>query len=227
MSVASSYPSEVAPLLEELLARIQLALGDNFLGAYLGGSIALGAFDSEKSDVDILAVTERPLQKSEIELLAAVHAEVPPRNNRSSQLYEVYYIDRETIRRFRSGQRHVKVAFDGLIDSVSPEEIQGAAAEELRARHDRWRNGHWPQKDMSLIGTQAFEVQTVCRALQTVRTGRVSSKREAVEWALQTLPARWRSLIGWSVEHQAEWTVNPRRAGEALEFLGWAVEELR
>ena len=51
-------PPEVTPLLDELVSGITDALGDNLVGVYLRGSLALGGFDPATSDVDVLVVTE-------------------------------------------------------------------------------------------------------------------------------------------------------------------------
>jgi len=58
-------PHEVASLLDESLPKIREALTNNFVGAYLTGSLALGCFDPKTSDVDILVVTERPVSNKE------------------------------------------------------------------------------------------------------------------------------------------------------------------
>ena len=52
-------PPDVAALVDALIAGSQEALGDNLVGVYLCGSLALGDFDPEKSDVDALVVCVR------------------------------------------------------------------------------------------------------------------------------------------------------------------------
>jgi predicted nucleotidyltransferase len=59
---AARSPATVCPdlneLLAELVARVEALLGDNFVGAYLIGSFALGGGDLQ-SDCDFLVVTLR------------------------------------------------------------------------------------------------------------------------------------------------------------------------
>lgn len=101
-----NLPPEVAPLIDELVAGIQAALGDNLVGIYLRGSLALGGFDPPTSDVDLLVVTERPVFDAECEALAALHNRIPPTNaDGAGRRYEVSYIDRASIRRFEPGRR--------------------------------------------------------------------------------------------------------------------------
>ena len=251
-------PREVQPLVDALLPEIRSALGDNFTGAYLGGSIALGSFDPGTSDVDLLIVTERLLTDGELEALRAVHERIPPSENTFGQEYEAYYIDRETMRRFGPGQLQAKVEPDHalyvephrpnwvlerwlvrkngvvvagpdpetLIDPVSPQEMRQAAGGELAARLEGWTSGTWPRADLLWRGSQAFEVETVCRAMFTAATGQICSKREAVAWALTELPARWRLLIEWSQTCRRDRTIDDLRVEEVLAFLEWAMGEV-
>ena len=205
MTAVATYPSEVAPLIEALLDGVRDALGENLTGVYLSGSLALGGFDPETSDVDVLVVTGRPVSDAEFAALKALHERLPAVGNDFSLDYDVYYIDRGTIRRFKEGQRHVKVGTGEpfswrqnrpnwvlerwtvrergvtvagpdpktLIDPVSPDDLRSAAGVELGVRFQHWIDGSWPRRELAQIGAQAFEVETVCRALFTLETGAV------------------------------------------------------
>jgi predicted nucleotidyltransferase len=251
-------PPEVTLLLDDLVSRITDALGDNLVGVYLGGSLALGGFEPQTSDVDVLVVTERPLSATDMTRLAALHERLPTAHNEFAQEYEVYYLDRVSIRRFAPGQQHVKVGPDEplhwaehrpswvlerwtarecgialagpdlktLIDPVSPEDLRSAAAGELRVRLRHWSDGSWPRRELSHLGVQAYEVETACRALFTIETGEMSSKRDAVGWAVLTLPERWHPLIACSQSCRRDWTRNETRIPDVLDFLRWAIAEV-
>ncbi|HEY8768507.1 MAG TPA: aminoglycoside adenylyltransferase domain-containing protein [Dehalococcoidia bacterium] len=99
-------PPEVAPLIDALLAGFRDALGDNIVGVYLRGSLALGGFDPATSDVDLLVVTERQVSEAECGALAALHGRIPPTHaDVSGRRYEVSYIDKAAIKRFRPDER--------------------------------------------------------------------------------------------------------------------------
>ncbi len=257
MTAVATYPAEVASLIEALLDGVREAVGENFVGFYLCGSLALGGFDPETSDVDVLVVTGRPVADAEFATLKALHERLPAVGNDFSLDYDVYYIDGGTLRRFAEGQRHVKVGHGEpfgwrqnrpnwvlerwtvrergvtvagpdpktLIDPVSPDDLRSAAGAELRARLRHWTDGSWPREELAHPGAQAFEVETVCRALFTVEIGEVSSKGTAVEWALTSLPGRWGDLIEWSQAHPRDLTRDEGKIPEVLEFLGWAAEK--
>jgi predicted nucleotidyltransferase len=105
----ATLPPEVARLTTALLAGIREALRNNFVGAYLTGSLALGGFDPATSDVDLVVVTETLMSDREFATLDRFHQEIPPLGNRFSLEYEVYYIDRHSLRRHAPGQRFVRV----------------------------------------------------------------------------------------------------------------------
>jgi predicted nucleotidyltransferase len=104
---STRLPPDVAPLLNSLLHAIRDALDDNFAGAYLFGSLATGDFN-EASDIDVLVITERPASEEEFAALKAVHERIRPSDNVSGHEYEVFYVDRETIRRPAPGATQMR-----------------------------------------------------------------------------------------------------------------------
>jgi hypothetical protein len=80
-----------------------------------------------------------------------------------------------------------------LIDPVTPEELR-SAVRELMA-------GWWAPMERAMPGKleplayRYYAVQTMCRVLYTLATGRIASKPAAAAWALEHLAPRWRPLI--------------------------------
>ncbi|MCH8813798.1 MAG: DUF4111 domain-containing protein [Chloroflexi bacterium] len=114
-----------------------------------------------------------------------------------------------------------------LIGPISPAEIREAVRGELKERLRGWSDGSWPAEEMTHRGAQAFEIETVCRALQTIETAELMTKAQAVAWALDTLPGRWRSLIEWSQALRGDRTRDETKVAEVMSFLRWAVSEVR
>jgi hypothetical protein len=52
---------DVAGYLRELVSRVQLTLGDELVGVYAGGSLALGDYRPGRSDIDVAVVARSPL----------------------------------------------------------------------------------------------------------------------------------------------------------------------
>ncbi len=98
---------DVPEMLDAHLSGICDILGDNLVGVYLRGSLALGDFDPATSDLDFFVVTERRVSDAEFAALAALHTRLDHLpNSRYAAELEGPYIDRAAARRFQPGQRH-------------------------------------------------------------------------------------------------------------------------
>ena len=75
MTESGQVPPELAPYLDELVARLSAAA--ELDAVYLFGSAAQGAYEHGKSDVDVIAVTARPLSQAEKEALAEAAESLP------------------------------------------------------------------------------------------------------------------------------------------------------
>lgn len=259
MTAAAKYPAEVAGLMEAPLAGVCDALGDNLLGFYLRGSLAVGGFKPETSDVDLLVVTEGPVSEVEFEALAALHRRIPAGHGRGEHHYEISYIDRASIRRYDPDNRfHPTTGTDWpfgreehrgnwvlerwivrergvalvgpdpktLIDPISADDLQSAVAGELRVRMEHWAGGGKAPDWLETRDYQAFEIETICRALYTLKFGALPTKPQAAAWALQTLPEPWRSLVEWSREHRADKTPDKAMIAAIERFVRWAASNL-
>jgi len=103
--VSVAVPPDVKDLIDAFVASARAALGGNLVGVYLRGSLALGDFRPDSSDVDLLAVTNRPVCQSEAEALFDLDARLAEMANPYARRYEVVFVDRATLRRFELGQR--------------------------------------------------------------------------------------------------------------------------
>lgn len=98
-------PPEIVALLDELLAGMRAALGENLVGVYLRGSLALGDFDPATSDVDFFAITERRVSDEEFAALAALHARLSVSANPYGDQLEGTYIECAAAWRYQPGRR--------------------------------------------------------------------------------------------------------------------------
>ena len=76
---------------------------------------------------------------------------------------------------------------------------------------------------------KAYVVETMCRALYTLRRGEMTTKPQAVRWALETLSEPWRSTVQRSqVWRQREWSrglIEPEINEEARRFILWVARQ--
>jgi predicted nucleotidyltransferase len=103
---SKDYRPEVSTLLEAFIAGVREALGDNLFGVYLRGSLAIGDFDPETSDVDVLVVTHQPVSDGEFEALREMHSRLRELPNRYAEGLETAYIHSAAAKQFQRGERH-------------------------------------------------------------------------------------------------------------------------
>lgn len=135
-----SLPPDVATSLDALLPGVRDALGQQLLGAYLRGSLALGDFIPATSDIDLLVVTARTIDAAQFAALAAQHARHAALPLPFANRLEIAYIDRAAIRRFERGQRHPTLG-------------QGEALA-WTEHHDNWIVERWTVREhgVTLLG---------------------------------------------------------------------------
>src|SRR5438093_4343904 len=85
--------AELNELLAELVARDKSILGENFVGAYVTGSFALGAGDLH-SDCDFLVVTQERVTAEQEQALRELHDELPTRSQHWAKHLEGSYAPR-------------------------------------------------------------------------------------------------------------------------------------
>ncbi|HEU5102823.1 MAG TPA: aminoglycoside adenylyltransferase domain-containing protein [Roseiflexaceae bacterium] len=96
------YPTshrDVNALLDTLLPRVQLIVGDQFVGMYLDGSLANGDFD-QASDIDFVVVTTDEITSDLFLALQAMHDQIATSESRFAVDLEGSYIPRAALRRY-------------------------------------------------------------------------------------------------------------------------------
>lgn len=192
----------------ELVRRLRAVLGDELVGAYVIGSLALGGYEPGRSDVDVAAVVGRALSVEEKEaVVAACRHEALPCPARKLELvvsvserlpdFELnlntgehehlvdFVPDRASAFWFAIDASIARVAGVPLLgpsaDEVIPELPRTVVEQALQAAI-RWQIDHGlPADDVVL---------NACRTRRFLDEGVWSSKAEAGEWALTRLPDR-------------------------------------
>ncbi|HYF81188.1 MAG TPA: GNAT family N-acetyltransferase [Symbiobacteriaceae bacterium] len=116
------YPTphpDVNGLVDTLLDGVRSALGGQFLGFYLHGSLALGDMDPARSDVDFLVVTRAELAPEATAALASMHRRIAGSDLRWKTNYEGSYIPLEAVRRYSPAEPpYPAVQVDGTFHTV-------------------------------------------------------------------------------------------------------------
>lgn len=66
--------ADINAVLAHFLTQIRAVLGDQFRGMYLDGSLALGDFNPQTSDIDFIVTTDEALSDDRFLALRAMHA---------------------------------------------------------------------------------------------------------------------------------------------------------
>jgi len=93
------YP-DVNAVLHDLLLGVQDTLGDYFIGMYLGGSLAAGDFDPQRSDIDFLVITTDELPEDVVVALQVMHDRIATGRSKWTRELEGCYISRQSVRRY-------------------------------------------------------------------------------------------------------------------------------
>lgn len=195
-------------------------LGDELVGIYIHGSVALGSFDPDQSDVDFLVVTRADLDGKDVEGLDELHRTLGEQLDGS-------YLPVDVIRRFdparvmhphiesRGGRlfvdhhggetviyRHVLRECGVVLRGPPPRElIDPVTAADLRWGVRDILENWWrpmlerPSDELWEAPYRHYAVVTMCRVRFTLETAVVVSKREAAQWALAHVDTRWGDLI--------------------------------
>jgi hypothetical protein len=219
--VFTPYP-ELDAVLAELVAGARAVLRDNFVGAYLQGSFAVGDAD-EHSDVDFIVITERELDEREQRELRALQERLFTLTTQWAQHLEGSYVPKEQLRRLDPQRRGwfyfdngaTEPAWDAhdntavvrwslrergvVLDGPDPKDIvDPITAEDLRAEAlraaDEWEAWIATLERWS-ARLQPDSVLAYCRILHTASTGELTSKPRSARWALDAVAEEWRALI--------------------------------
>lgn len=218
------YPS-VNIILRRLLSDAEVALGDQFIGMYIHGSIATGDFEPERSDIDFVVVTKDELSEETLSTLNAMHEELTVSGLEWATRLEGTYIPQRAIHRYDpKNSRHPALSVGGdfgidghgsdwviqrhiirehgiVMAGPSPKTlIDPVRPNELRGAVQgilrEWWSQPLPSPERFNSGEyQSYAVLTMCRALHTLYHGTVVSKPAAAQWALPILGERWGTLI--------------------------------
>jgi hypothetical protein len=231
MSIQIHQPTpyhEVNVFLNLLLSNMRTILGNHFIGLYLGGSLALGDFNPNRSDIDFISVTIEELPLETIVALEEMHTRLWDTGVKWARKLDGSYVPQQVLRRWTSNdkpcpfveedqfyitnqgsaviQRHIIRQHGGVVAGPSPSTLIDLvdAADLRNALHENLEIWWRPLLDdpawVQQIQKQPFVILTMCRALYTLEHGIVVSKPVAARWAQQVISKQWTELIEWALD---------------------------
>ena len=222
--------AELNELLHAIVSQIKSALGDNFVGAYLQGSFALGDADMY-SDCDFLVVTRRALTPAQEKGLRELHADIQTRTGFWVHHLEGSYAPQDELRSLsglgkkwlfidqgHSGSemewsahcntevvRWILREHGVTLAGPNPKElVDEVDPDVLRTKMREEAKNFLPEMltwiKLDSPWAQRYAVTTLCRILYTLETGWVASKRASLLWAKANLDPKWQGLINGALE---------------------------
>jgi len=94
------YP-ELDTVLNDHAKKLQEVLGNNFVGVYLQGSLAIGDFDLT-SDVDFIVVTNEDLSEEQVDKIQEVHSRAYDQDNRWVKRLEYSFFPKQVLNKHSS-----------------------------------------------------------------------------------------------------------------------------
>lgn len=231
---ANSYV-ELNAVLHELVSGIRQAVGNDFIGAYLQGSFAVGDFDRQ-SDVDFVIAIRNELSKNAVAELRRVHERIYGLETEWARHLEgsyfpvvilrsgersgepLWYLDHGRNRLIRSDhcntlvvrsvvrERGITLAGPDPTTLVDPISVT-ALRREISNTMRSWAKDIFERQERYRNRFyQGYIVLNYSRMLHDLVKGRPGSKREGAAWAKATLGADWSALI------DRAWTARPNPA---------------
>ncbi len=238
----------VKPLVDELCTQMQAILGEKLVGLYLYGSLVMGDFDEDISDIDLLAAMTCDLDEAAFAALDTMHKTLVTTYKWEDRL-EIAYLSVEGLKTFRSKSSPIGIIHPGepfhmveaghdwminwyvvrnngqtLVGSPPEAVIAPITTEEFIETvkvHARW----WQTRidDMEQRKEQAYAILTLCRALYTVKNAEQVSKIQAASWVANEYPD-WAPTIQNAVKWRKAWREPVENASATLPEVRQFVE---
>jgi len=238
-------------VLGELLSEARRTLGNHFVGLYLDGSLALGDFEPDKSDIDFVVVTAAEVSPEFFELLRTMHQRIAGGASRWGRELEGSYISRRALRHDRRPAAHPYIDRGSVLATVRPETGYWSIHRYVLREHGVVLAGPPPQTLIDPVAPEdlreavrgilrewwtpmltegpllqngfyrCYAVLTMSRMLYTLRHGTIVTKPMAARWVQGAFDRRWTALI----QRALAWSRDlPPDLGETLAFIEHTAE---
>ncbi|MET3728197.1 putative nucleotidyltransferase [Fictibacillus halophilus] len=115
---SNSVPKQVKEVLNAYFEKIEKKLPNKVESFYLFGSVSIGAYQEESSDIDFYAVTKEKLTQSDVEVLKEIHHEM--RKQFSKPSLDGMYLTRDDLEFENNGNSSCPYFNEGKLQSYRP-----------------------------------------------------------------------------------------------------------
>ncbi len=246
--------TEINELIKELLNGIQAVLGNKLAGLYLYGSLAIGDFDENISDIDLLCATTTNIDENDFEKLDQMHKWFVQKYEQWNDRLEIAYLSIDTLQSPVIQQDQIaiispgepfnikKIGADWLINFYvireqgiticgddSKKIIKPISKQEfidaVKSQALEWRD--WISHTKYSRSYQGYAILTMCRALYACKTGKQPSKINAALWAMKELPElteQIQAALQWRKEYKRMDINHESTYPETLKFVNCIID---
>jgi predicted nucleotidyltransferase len=246
MTYITAYP-ELDAVLRELVNSVRQILRENFIAAYLQGSLAVGDFD-EHSDVDFAMVIDQELSDSQLRNLQSMHERIFNLDAEWARHLEGSYFPAAVLRDYTQSGKELWYLDNGMSVLVRSNHCNKVVVRWILREKGVVLSGPEPSSLIEPIPVeilrqailasinesgheiltnseqynnrfyQTFIVLQYCRKLHDLYTGMVGSKRSGAEWAKRNMDQSWAGLIDRAWDGRPNPAVSVRQPADKADF---------
>lgn len=228
-------PNIIKPLLYQYEKALRERFKNKIYGVYIYNSVALGAFDENKSDIDFITIINEGFTKDEIEDLRKIHHNLKE-NFHYGKIMEGMYIDILNLGKTNSDMKPYMFFADEVFNDCGYYDINYVTWWTLKNKgiainspeistlgiEVSWDNviknmgynlnGYWGKKvsEKATFFTDywiEFSVLTLCRILYTLEYKDITSKANATKKAMDILPNQFQNIINEALRIRKNFSV--------------------
>ncbi len=245
--------------INELLLLTKSALQDildkNLVNLYLFGSLSYGDFNPNSSDIDLVVITNDPLNQHELNLVKQLHRQLQEHDPKWGDRMECSYTPIQMLQNILPPQKPRPYYGCGIFYDEAPYGnewiinnyllyqhgialigpdfktlIPSIEMQEVQKACVRDLFQEWEPKitDIEWLDNshyQSYLVMNLCRILYTVLCGVAGTKKEAADWAKNEFGLHWHNLIETAENWQYGKTMSLRN--EVVDFIKFTIDKIK
>jgi hypothetical protein len=250
-------PTDLSDLLQAMATDFPAILQGNLVGIYLWGSLTYSAWDETCSDVDFIVVTRQDLDDREFAELDQWFTYSDKQNRWVKRIDMRFVIDQDFLNKASrcSGFYHylgkltrhrsdgnpiiwVNIAQSGITlwgkdakliaPAISNQCLNEALFLELKYLEEDLSRNAGDRSDKAFIHN-AYAMLTACRILYSAHHRALVSKDEAYNWALETVPTEWRTVLTLAKDNRLKnaGSTTPQMEQDAMRFVVFVTAEVK
>jgi predicted nucleotidyltransferase len=248
--------NDVEKFLTHLSDGIQKILDQNLIGLYLFGSLSYGDFNPDSSDIDLVAILDKPISHLQLDQIKLMHSEakilhekwgsrlecsytpidlfkytLPPKEPRPYYGNGIFYEEAPygnewIINNYLLYQHGVSLIGPDFRDMFEPISIIEVQKASIRDLFQEWEPKITDYEWLDNSHYQSYLVMNLCRILYTVMRGSAGTKRTAATWVRNEFKSAWISNL---IEAAESWNYSKKLLlrDKTIDFIKFTVDEIK